>query len=261
MVRFASWNGQRKARLGAVRRTPANKPGRRELVRVARREAPSCFREGTRADKEQMVASLGAPSPSLCRGVRKRDGRQACPGPRQRIRVMTHVSYASRQAGARCCLTSELEKWCTTVQHIPLIPVPAFAGTGSSGDQRWMPACAGTSGCCEAVPTPGRHRRAKARRPFGRHARLYAGHPRLAGDGRSRGWPGRSPAMTDESLYANVQHSPLIPVPAFAGTGSSGDPVVDARLRGHKRRGTSTRQAWRARSIQWTSTYRTSWRR
>ena len=62
MVRFASWNGQRKARLGAVRRTPANKPGRRELVRVARREAPPCFREGTRADKEQMVASLGAPS-------------------------------------------------------------------------------------------------------------------------------------------------------------------------------------------------------
>ena len=64
---------------------------------TARREAPPCFREGTRADKDQMVASLGAPSPSLCRGVRKRDGRQACPGPRQRIRVMTHVS-ASRRA-------------------------------------------------------------------------------------------------------------------------------------------------------------------
>src|SRR6478736_8281826 len=64
----SSWNGQRKARLGAVRRTPANKPGRRELVRVARREAPPCFREGTRADKEQMVASFGAPSPRFCRG-------------------------------------------------------------------------------------------------------------------------------------------------------------------------------------------------
>src|SRR4029077_11167783 len=71
----SSWNGQRKARPGAVRRTPANKPGRRELVRVARREAPSCFREGTRADKEQMVASLGAPSPSLLpRGERNETG-------------------------------------------------------------------------------------------------------------------------------------------------------------------------------------------
>jgi Protein of unknown function (DUF3225) len=45
-------------------------------------------------------------------------------------------------------------------------------------------------------------------------------------------------APTDESLYANVQHIPLIPVPAFAEAGSSGDPagcpLARARAGRHK---------------------------
>src|SRR6476659_10534344 len=87
----------RKARPGAVRKTPANKPGLRKLVRVARRAAP----RGSERDCGHtitMVAPLGAPSPSLWRGDKRREGRRAYPGPRQTIRMMTLAmrdTYAS----------------------------------------------------------------------------------------------------------------------------------------------------------------------
>src|SRR4029077_8442161 len=68
----SSWNGQRKARLGAVRRTPANKPGRRELVRVARREAPPCFRKGTRAQRTNGCVTWRAIPLALPRGEKTR---------------------------------------------------------------------------------------------------------------------------------------------------------------------------------------------
>ena len=77
----------RKARPGAVRKTPANKPGRRKPVWVARRAAPRDL-ERDRGHLEQMVAPLGAPSPSLWRGDKRSEGRRACPGPRQTIRAM-----------------------------------------------------------------------------------------------------------------------------------------------------------------------------
>ena len=57
----------RKARPGAVRKTPANEPRLRKLVWVARRAAPRGL-ERDRGHTKTMVAPLGAPSPSLWRG-------------------------------------------------------------------------------------------------------------------------------------------------------------------------------------------------
>jgi hypothetical protein len=78
----------RKARPGAVRKTPANKPRLRKLVWVARRAAPRGL-ERDRGHTKTMVAPLGAPSPSPWRGDKRREGRRAYPGPRQTIRLMT----------------------------------------------------------------------------------------------------------------------------------------------------------------------------
>src|SRR6476620_5649506 len=61
----------RKARPGAVRKTPANKPGLRKLVRVARRAAPRGL-ERDCGHTITMAAPLGAPSPSLWRGDKRR---------------------------------------------------------------------------------------------------------------------------------------------------------------------------------------------
>ena len=66
----------------------ANKPRLRKLVWVARRAAPRGL-ERDRGHTKTMVAPLGAPSPSLWRGDKRREGRRAYPGPRQTIRVMT----------------------------------------------------------------------------------------------------------------------------------------------------------------------------
>jgi hypothetical protein len=65
----------RKARPGAGRKTPANKPGLRKLVWVARRAAPRGL-ERDRGHLEQMVAPLGAPSPRFGEGTKeeKEDG-------------------------------------------------------------------------------------------------------------------------------------------------------------------------------------------
>ena len=60
----------RKARPGAVRKTPANKPGLRKLVWVARRAAPRGL-ERDRGHTITMVAPLGAPSASLWRGEKE----------------------------------------------------------------------------------------------------------------------------------------------------------------------------------------------
>src|SRR4029077_10278389 len=79
----------RKARPGAVRKTPANKPRLRKLVWVARRAAPRRL-ERDRGHTKTMDAPLGAPSPSLWRGDKRREGRRAYPGPRQIIRVRVH---------------------------------------------------------------------------------------------------------------------------------------------------------------------------
>src|SRR5262249_58714371 len=76
MAVFQKWSGQRKARPGAVRRTPRWRAERRP-----------CSREGARQQRT-MVAPLGAPSPSFVEGCEERGRRRAYPGPRPTIRVM-----------------------------------------------------------------------------------------------------------------------------------------------------------------------------
>ena len=91
----------RKARPGAVRKTPANKPGLRKLVWVARRAAPRGLARD-RGHTITMVAPLGAPSPSLWRGEKRREGRRAYPGPRQIIRATMLGCLKSEFVNKRC---------------------------------------------------------------------------------------------------------------------------------------------------------------
>src|SRR5262249_15548220 len=91
MAVFQKWSGQRKARPGAVRRTPRWRAERRP-----------CSREGARQQRT-MVAPLGAPSPSFVEGCEERGRRRAYPGPRPTIRVMALGLMIG-------CLKSESEK-------------------------------------------------------------------------------------------------------------------------------------------------------
>ena len=68
-----------KARPGAVRKTPANKPRLRKLVWVARRAAPRGLARG-RGHTKTMVAPLGAPSPRFGEGRKKRRTTTGLPG-------------------------------------------------------------------------------------------------------------------------------------------------------------------------------------
>src|SRR6476660_5396236 len=58
----------------------------------APRGAP-CFREGTRALKEQWLRHLARHPPRICAGERRSERRRAYPGSRQRIRVMAHGCF------------------------------------------------------------------------------------------------------------------------------------------------------------------------
>ena len=65
-------DGQRKARPGAVRKTPANKPRRRKLVWVARREAPRGFERDHGHDKNNGCATWRAIPLALSEGKKER---------------------------------------------------------------------------------------------------------------------------------------------------------------------------------------------
>ena len=54
---------------------------------MARREAPCGFERDHGHDKEQWLRHLARHPPRFERGARRREGRRAYPGPRQRIRV------------------------------------------------------------------------------------------------------------------------------------------------------------------------------
>src|SRR5262249_14065623 len=76
-------NGQRKAWPGAVRKTPANKPRRRQAcLGGAPRGARTLEREC--GNKEQWLRHLARHPPRFWRGARRREERRAYPGPRSK---------------------------------------------------------------------------------------------------------------------------------------------------------------------------------
>jgi len=64
---------------------------------------PRVLERDTGTQDKWMVASPGAPPPPYFEGREKRDGRQAYPGPRQRIRVISYV-FLREPAGRRALL-------------------------------------------------------------------------------------------------------------------------------------------------------------
>ena len=93
-------DGHRKARPGAVRKTPRWRAMRRP--RLSR---------GSAATERTMVAPPGAPSPSRLRGGNCGKRRQACPGPRQTTWAIT----LALQRHKKCC---RLPTPVTTLQQL-----------------------------------------------------------------------------------------------------------------------------------------------
>ena len=97
-------DGTRKARPGAVRKTPA----------MARHEAPASL-ERERGTEQTMVAPPGAPSPSPLRGGNCGKRRQACPGPRQ---TTWAISLGLQRHKEVLPLTYTCDHFATALEHL-----------------------------------------------------------------------------------------------------------------------------------------------
>ena len=97
-------DGRRKARPGAVRKTPA----------MARHEAPASL-ERERGTERTMVAPPGAPSPSPLRGGNCGKRRQACPGPRQ---TTWAISLGLQRHKEVLPLTYTCDHFATALEHL-----------------------------------------------------------------------------------------------------------------------------------------------